>query len=1074
MICKRSKTSSKFVSRIIATQVSRDKPLISTENRFHTSRPGIIRVVVSRGKVDPATYKIAEAGIIPITKKENTSVPTEHHTVLHTEKTVVCRPPCHASDDTALPLISCIIADMKTAHLFVSLTCFLAAFIGTSHLYAADTATIDFTSQIRPILRDHCLDCHGGVKQAAELSFIHRDAALEVIEPGNPNESVLIERVQSKNAAEVMPPPEHGSPLTGDEIELLRRWIKQGATWEQPWAYQTLRAPKLPSVSSPQWCKQPLDRFVLASLDREQISPAPEAPPAQWLRRATLDLTGLPPTPDQIQQFLRLVKADGPNAYAYTVDQLLKSPGYGERWASVWLDQVRYADSRGLGADGRREIWKYRDWVIDAINNDMPFNEFTIKQIAGDLLPSPTIDDRVATAVHRLTQTNEEGGTDDEEFRINAVLDRVSTVWQTWMGVTFGCVQCHAHPYDPLQHEDFYRFAAFFNNTSDCDLNSELPLLAVPLDPADNAKAGNLDRKIKILQDSIWERESSAMDAPQASWQFLTNMTASANKSTEVAVEQRRDRAEYYTIDTLSSNTEITLEMPLPANLKRLTAIQITIAPGDPEQAKKNPEWGFVLSHIQATLTNQNGKTHPITFTRVIGDEPDPFKNPEDSLNEKTNNGFAAYSRIHYPRTAIFVLASDTEVKAGSTLKIKIRNGVTELGAFPLIAKRGYVAVSQQPIFKPLLNAPELLLDKQQLSVLRAERAKIPSSNIPVIAERPSHLKRPTHVFTRGLFLTKGKEVQPGVPAALPPLPRRNNDVAASNAPPSRLELAQWLVNGKNPLTARVTVNRVWARLFGAGIVATEEDFGSSGEPPSHPKLLDHLAFQFQNECAWSQKQLIRTIVLSSTYRQDSKVRPELQKTDANNRLLARGPRFRMPAEMIRDTALFISGLLSPQMHGVPVHPPIPDGIWKPFQGGDKWKTPEIGNLDRYRKSIYTYTKRSIPFPMFAAFDAPSREFCTPRRLRSNTPLQALMMLNDETFVECSKALAKKLLASNHKLEAQLRYGFVSVTSREPNKNEMKALADLYKHCRQQQSNELDSMTAVTSVLLNLDEITSK
>ena len=964
---------------------------------------------------------------------------------------------------------------MKTEYLIASLTCVLAVLVGESHLNAADAATIDFTSQIRPILRDHCLDCHGGVKQAADLSFIHRDAALEVIEAGNPDESLLIERLLSKDADEVMPPPEHGSPLTGDEIELLTRWIEQGASWEQPWAYQPPLTPKPPTVSSAQWCKQPLDRFVLASLDQQRISPAPEAPPAQWLRRVTLDLTGLPPTPEQIQRFLKSVETDGQGAYSHTVDELLKSPGYGERWASVWLDQVRYADSRGLGADGRREIWKYRDWVINAINEDMPFDEFTIKQIAGDLLPSPTIDDRVATAVHRLTQTNEEGGTDDEEFRINAVLDRVSTVWQTWQGVTFGCVQCHAHPYDPLQHEDFYRFAAFFNNTSDCDLNSELPLLAVPLDPADNAKASKLDQKIKALQHSIWKRESAALDAPEAHWQFLTAMTASANKSTEVAVEQRHGRAEYYTIDTLSSNTEITLEMPLKPQSQRLTAIRITIAPGDPKTARMDSEWGFVLSHVQATLKNQKGETTPITFTRVIGDEAAPFKNPNDSLNEKTNNGFAAYSRIHYPRTAVFVLESDVKVAEGSTLQIKIRNGVTELGAFPLIAKRGYVAVSHQPIFEPLLNFPKLLSDKQQLSVLQAERSMIPSSNIPVIAERPSHLKRPTHVFTRGLFLTKGKEVQPGVPNALPPLPRPTSDATTGeDGSASRLELAQWLINGDNPLTARVTVNRVWARLFGAGIVATEEDFGSSGEPPSHPKLLDQLAFQFQNDFEWSRKQLIRTIVLSSTYRQDSKMRPELLETDADNRLLARGPRFRMPAEMIRDSALFVSGLLSPQMHGAPVHPPIPGGVWKPFQGGDKWKTPEIGNADRYRKSIYTYTKRSIPFPMFAAFDAPSREFCTPRRLRSNTPLQALMTLNDATFVECSKALAKKLLDSNDKLDSQLRYGFITATAREPSKSELTALTNLHKNCRQQQTNELDSMTAVASVLLNLDEIMSK
>lgn len=979
------------------------------------------------------------------------------------------QPACRSN---AIPLISSIIADMKFTNLFTWLTCVVAGFLGESHLIAADATSIDFSKQIRPILRDHCLDCHGGVKQVADLSFIHRDAALEVIEPGNPEESILISRVLSTDTDEVMPPPEHGAPLTQNEIDLLRKWIEQGASWKQPWAYAPPISPTAPHVSSEEWCKQPLDRFVLASLDQQQIRPAPEAPPAQWLRRVTLDLTGLPPTPEQIQRFQKNVETKGEEAYASTVDTLLKSRGYGERWASVWLDQVRYADSRGLGADGRREIWKYRDWVIDAFNDDMPFDKFTIKQIAGDLLPSPTINDRLATAMHRLTQTNEEGGTDDEEFRINAVLDRVSTVWQTWQGVTFGCVQCHAHPYDPLKHEDFYRFAAFFNNTADCDLNSELPLLAVPLDPADDAKANELDRQIHALQQSIWEREASVLNKPEAKWQLLTAMTASADKSTEVAVEQHPDRAEYYTIDTLSSNTQITLDMPLSANLKRLSAIRITIAPRDPAKAKMDSEWGFVLSHVKATLKNKDGEATPLKFTRVIGDEAKPFKNPDDSLNEKTNDGFAAYSRIHYPRTAVFVLESDTEVAEGSSLQIAIRNGVTELGAFPLVARRGYVAVSQQPIFKPLLNAEELLADKNQLGVLQTERAKIPSSKIPVISERPPHLKRPTHVFTRGLFLTKGKEVQPGVPASFPSLPKPTDDTTQTT--PSRMDLAHWLVNGSNPLTARVTVNRIWARLFGTGIVATEEDFGTSGEAPSHPELLDHLAIQFQNNLAWSVKRLIRTIVLSSTYRQDSKIRPALQQTDASNRLLARGPRFRMPAEMIRDNALFVSGLLSSQMHGAPVHPPIPGGVWKPFQGGDKWRTPEVGDSDRYRKSIYTYTKRSIPFPMFAAFDAPSREFCTPRRLRSNTPLQALMTLNDTTFVECSEAFARKLLAFDGELESQLRYGFVAVTSRDPNNSEVKALADLYKDCREQQSDEVESMTAVASVLLNLDEIMSK
>ena len=963
---------------------------------------------------------------------------------------------------------------MNPAHYIALVTYILAGLIGDLDLSAAEPSQVDFTSQVRPILQAHCIECHGGVKQAADLSFVHRDAALAVIVAGQPKESLLIQRITSSEADEVMPPAEHGSPLSVTEIQTLTKWIEQSAPWQLPWAYEPPVRSEAPTVSTPEWCQQSLDRYVLARLDQEQLAPAPQAPPSQWLRRVTLDLTGVPPTPKAQRSFLQKVSNEGQTAYQTTVDQLLKSPSYGERWASVWLDQVRYADSRGLGADGRREIWKYRDWVIDAMNKDLPFDEFTIKQIAGDLLPAPTIDDLVATSVNRLTQTNEEGGTDDEEFRINAVLDRVSTVWQTWQGITFGCVQCHSHPYDPLQHEDFYRFAAFFNNTADCDLNQELPLLSVPLDPADNEKATKLDRQIGALQQSIWERESTLVDSRDGNWHRINQMQATSDKATKVEVEIREGHAEYYTVDTVSSNTEITLTVSLKPDVQRLAAIRLTIAPGDPAKAKADSEWGFVLSHVQAAMKTADGASNPLTLTRVIGDEAKPFKNPDDSLNGKTNNGFAAYSRIHYPRTAIFVLDSPIDVPKDSKLEIKIRNGVTELGAFPLIAKRGYVAVSDQPIFNLLLNDPALVKDRQTLTARQAERSKIPSSRIPIMMERPDHLRRPTHVFTRGLFLTKGKEVQAGVPAALPPLPKPDPETEPETKPANRLDLANWLVNNKNPLTARVTANRIWARLFGIGIVATEEDFGSSGEPPSHPQLLDHLALQFQNDFQWSVKQLVRSIVLSSTYRQDSKIRKELLERDGQNRLLARGPRFRMPAEMIRDNALFVSGLLSPQMHGPPVHPPIPEGIWKPFQSGDKWKTPEIGDPNRYRKSIYTYTKRSIPFPMFAAFDAPSREFCTPRRLRSNTPLQALMTLNDVTFVECSQAFAKTLQNVSDELEPRLRYGFLAVTTREATQSEVAALESLYKKCRQEQTNELDSLTAIASVLLNLDEIMSK
>lgn len=930
----------------------------------------------------------------------------------------------------------------------------------------AEKAPVDFERDVRPILNQHCVECHGGVKQAADLSFIHRDAALSVIEPGVPEESILVDRIVSTDEDEMMPPPEHGSALKRSEINTIKNWIAGGAPWNQPWAYQKPIAPPLPEVSDPDWCKQPMDRYVLAGLDRESIKPSDEAPPQQWLRRVTLDLTGLPPTPSEHDEFIADLQHRGEDAYDRVVNRLLESPSYGERWASVWLDQIRYADSRGLGLDGRREIWKYRDWVIDALNDDMRFDDFTIKQIAGDLLPNPTTSDLVATAANRLTQTCEEGGTDDEEFRIAAVLDRVSTVWQTWQGITFGCVQCHSHPYDPLQHEEFYQFAAFFNNTADSDLGEELPVLAVPLDPKDEPRATELDHQIESLEESVWSRESKLLDDSLAGWREIDQLEAASDKETKIDVGVRDGHVEFFTTDTLSSNSTITLTATLPKGLESLTAVRLTLMPRNLETGKADSEWGFVLSHIDGALIPGEGDSIPLEFVRVVGDEPHPFKNPDDSLNDKTNNGFAAYSRIHYPRQAALVLKDPIQVPGESKLQIVLKHRVTALGAFPLVSRRGRVSVSDQQVFNERLGDETLQQDRDLLAKLRDERKQIPSSNIPIMRERPDHLRRSTHVFIRGLFLTKGDEVQPDVPAAFAPLPK--------DRPADRLALAEWLVSDDNPLTARVTVNRVWARVFGVGLVATEEDFGSSGQRPSNPQLLDHLATRFQYEQQWSLKQLLRTIVTSSSYRQDAAIRPELIERDALNQLIARGPRFRMPAEMVRDCALAVSGLLSKKMHGKPVHPPIPDGIWKPFQGNDKWATPDVEDPDRYRRSIYTYTKRSIPYPMFAAFDAPSREFCTPRRLRSNTPLQALMTLNDPTFVECSQALAQKMLDRDNDPKDQIAFGFLTVVSRQPSETELATLLELYEQYRTDETDEIDSLTAVASVLLNLDEITSK
>lgn len=935
-------------------------------------------------------------------------------------------------------------------------------------------AEVDFNAHIRPIFTAHCSACHGGVMQAGDVSFAYRDQVLPpggwIVEPGDPDSSILMERVLSDDPDICMPPPEHGPPLSPHDTERLATWIRQGAPWSNHWAFEGPKRPPIPDVEDPSWPLRPMDQYVLEKLDDEGIEPSPDADPERWLRRVTLDLTGLPPTIDQQDCFLAELTgtesspAHQERAYADVVDGLLDSPAYGERWASVWLDQVRYADSKGLGLDGRRNIWKYRDWVITALNRDLPYDQFTIKQIAGDLLPEAKLEDQIATAAHRLTQSNEEGGTDDEEFRIAAVLDRVNTTWQTWQGVTFGCVQCHSHPYDPFRHEEYYQFAAFFNNTADCDLNEEWPTIQVPLDVAQYDEAAVLDQQIQSLRRQIWDREFELLldDSP---WTPLLNLQATSSNATQLAVERKDGHDEFYTVGTISRDADITLDAPLPGDMQQLTAFRITVMPLEPESAISDSEWGFSLSHVEAHLmVPGEDSPRPIELKRVIIDEPDPFVDPQASLNAKSWQGFSAYTRLHHSRQAAFLPADPVEIPPESRLRVTLKHRRYILSAFALIAKRGYLDVSDDARLSELLSDADVSSQRERLDQLQQRRSRIPSTSVPILRERSDHLSRPTNVFIRGLFLTKDQRVMPGTPASLPPLP--------DDLPADRRGMAQWLVSSDNPLTARVHVNRIWSRLFGSGLVATEEDFGSSGEAPSHPDLLDYLAVTYQDDYRWSTKRLLREIVLSRTYRQSAMIRSSLLDRDPANRLLARGPRHRLSAEIVRDQSLALAGLLSERSFGPPVHPPIPSGVWNPFQGSDRWQTPQEGGEDRYRRSVYTYTKRSIPYPMFAAFDSPSREFCSPRRLRSNTPLQALMTLNDPTFIESAQGLAARMHDSSDDVSARIRYGLRLVTCRQPNDAEVRELMTMT-----QQFDNTDSMQQlvnVASVLLNLDEVLMK
>ncbi|MEP3482586.1 MAG: PSD1 and planctomycete cytochrome C domain-containing protein [Fuerstiella sp.] len=928
---------------------------------------------------------------------------------------------------------------------------------------------IRFSQQIRPILNSHCTACHGGVKQAAEISFVYRNQVLPpngwVIDPGDPDASLLVERILSDDPSEVMPPPEHGPKLSDEDATLIQEWIRQGAIWDEHWSFQLPQKHEPIALKNPSWSNQRIDDFVLARLESQNIDPATDEDPSRWLRKVTLDLTGLPPTLKQRSDFLKQQRQVGEAAYQDVVQRLLQSPAFGERWASVWLDQVRYADSKGLGVDGRRNVWKYRDWVVNAFNQGMPYDEFTIKQIAGDLLPNRTSADLIATAAQRLSQSNEEGGTDDEEFRVAAVLDRVSTTWQTWQGITFGCTQCHSHPYDAFKHTDYYRFAAFYNNTADSDLDQEWPVFQAPINESDSPAADQLDRQIKAVRDQIWQTEFDLLSNTSA-WKALQILEAKTNNATALKVSQVDGAAEFHTIGTVSRNTSIVLTAPIPESVQQLTAIRLTAKPLNPATALPDSEWGFVLSNIKAQLiVPTDDKPRQIKLSRLLIDDPDPFYDPQQSLNPKSNQGFAAFSRIHHPRQAALVLQQPTQIPAGSKLRVELDNKVFLLAAFPLVLRRGQLALSDDPRFTEVATGSELAKRREQLAELKKLRSKIPSTSIPILQERPDHLARQQHLFVRGLFLTKGQLVQPGVPESMAPLD--------PNQPANRLAMARWMVGDTNPLTARVAVNRFWARLFGTGLVATEEDFGSSGEPPSHPKLLDDLAWRFQHEMKWDIKALLKELALSKTYRQSSKIRPELIQSDPANRLLARGPRARLSAEIVRDQALAVSGLLNHKQAGPPVHPPIPGGVWRPFAANDKWNTPKAGNTERYRRSIYTYTKRSIPYPMFAAFDAPSREFCTPRRLPSNTPLQALMTLNDATFDECAAALADDMRQHpGSDLAAQIRYGFLKAVCRPIRDNELQQLVSLCD--ANNPSVAATNLKMVAMVILNLDEFLTK
>jgi len=923
--------------------------------------------------------------------------------------------------------------------------------------------SIDFARDIQPILNARCTECHGGVKAAGGVSFVYEDRVINfegesgypVVKPGDVDESELFYRITTDDAADRMPPAKDHAPLSKNEIDLIEKWIGQGAEWSAHWAFIPPAEPEIPEVDASSPARGAIDELLFARLEKEGLSPSPREESGRLLRRIALGLTGLPPTPGEYEAFEEALSEKGDAAVADAVDDYLGRSSFGERWATLWLDLVRYADSGGLGQDQKRTIWAYRDWVVRAFNADMPFDQFTIMQLAGDLVPDPTIDDLVATACHRNTQTNNEGGTDDETFRVEAIVDRVNTTWQTWGAITFSCVQCHDHPYDPLRHDEYYEFMDFFNNSADSDLPNEAPLLTVPADPNQFNDAARLRQQILEEKERTWSEGIALRDA--SDWTGLRGIGVKANNTTRYAISPKGSYDEFHTTGTVATKTHTLIDVPAKSFAgKAATALRLTVLPHDPETAIHSPEWGFVIDKLEASIVDEAGEKRAVTFRTSVPDVPWMPTDPMGLIGAD-GKSWGANSRIHHARALVLVPSEPLVLEDGEQLTLHIHCNRTGHGSHPMAIQRGHLAFTSAEGWTK--HAPE---GGEQIRADLSSLSAIKGVTVPIMQVRPDDVARPTHIFARGNAMDKDRQVAAGLPASL-------LEVAPAPEAPNRLDMARWWVSDDHPLTARVFVNRIWEQLMGVGIVPTLEDFGSSGAKPTHPELLDYLAIRFQESYQWSVKSIIREIVLSHAFAQSSVTSPEMAERDPDNRLLARGPRLRLTAEMIRDQSLAVSGLISNKMGGPPVHPPIPEGVWRPFEARDKWETPEPGQDDRYRRSLYTYVKRSIPYPTFASFDAPSREFCSPRRLTSNTPLQALTTLNDRAFVECAEALGRRISDEFSGTEGErLAQAYRLVTGRKADSEQLRPLVNLHKKVAAEAPEQ--AWTVVAQVLLSLDD----
>lgn len=975
-------------------------------------------------------------------------------------------------------------------------------------LHAQDK--VDFTKDIQPVLAASCYNCHGEKMQMGNLRLDAKAIAQRTIQPGHAAESTLYVRVAGLNDQARM--PMGGKALAPEVIDRIKRWIDEGAEWpdaasapaveiSRHWAYIPPKRAPLPQVKDGAWARNPIDRFILARLEKESLSPSPEAERPTLLRRLSLDLIGLPPTPAEVEAF---VHDESPNAYEKQVERLLASPHYGERWARIWLDAARYADSDGFEKDKQRSVWFYRDWVINAFNGDLPYDRFVIEQLAGDLLPDATQSSRVATGFLRNSMINEEGGIDPEQFRVEATFDRMDAVGKAILGVTIQCAQCHNHKFDPLTQEEYYGLFAYLNNSHEA--------MATVYTKAEQKKRERVLSGIREIEKGLQERNPEwregfdrwveARKEATPVWKVITpdvddistggqkylpmgdgSLLAAGYAPTKhkVKLSAKLPAGEIHAFQL-----ELLMDRDLPRggpgrSLKgtgALTEFEVeTVSPSDPNQVTKVkiarayadlnlPE--APIDEINRDKQELEGKKAP----RVTG----PIDYAIDGKKETAWGIDAGPGRRNQPRTAVFVAESPIRIEEGTQVNIYLNqahggwnsddNQNLNLGRIRISYSNTTPTEAPTPLsFSSYRRTvPAWQAENERIEALWQQH---PEGNTQlVLSERES--PRETHMFSRGDFLKPGKVVEPGVPAFLHPMP------AAKENEAERLRFARWLVSRDSPTTARSFVNRVWQSYFGTGIVETSEDLGRQSPAASHPQLLDWLAVDFM-ENDWHIKDLHRLIVNSATYKQSSRISPALREKDPYNRLLARGPRFRVDGEIVRDIALAASGLLTPEIGGPSVYPPAPDFLFQPPTSyGPKIWNEETGP-QRYRRALYTFRYRSVPYPVLTNFDTPNGDTACVRRSRSNTPLQALTTLNEPLFYEAAQALAKKAIADGGSSDdARIRWAFARCTARQPSTGEATELASFLAAQRKRFPSDETAWTALARLLLNLDETITK